>query len=126
MQTANALGEIVKLGLADFAQPVSVFAVPPMSFNPPAVIVKFPEMIEPSIIAPTIDRVQLALLVATGLQAIELLFDLLTVLREAVLRDRKVQGLAQSLAVVNYRAFGQMNVAGAEYLTAELLLEMHA
>jgi hypothetical protein len=104
----------------------AVFATPPRTFNPPAVIVRLPDSIEPSGAAFTIDRAEVGVLCAVGADQTAELYSLLGEVRKAILANRTLGGAAQVVAVVNYRNFAQMNVGGADYLTAELLLEIHA
>jgi hypothetical protein len=124
-EMADALADTLRRGLSDSLQPVTVFPVPPKTFNPPAVIVRMPDSVEPTVVAMGVDRVLVGLLCVVGLDALNQLSDLLAAVRKAVLADRGLGGVAQSVGVSLYRNFGQLAVAGADYATAEVLCEIH-
>ena len=121
--TAGALVDIIKAATDDTP---AVFAQPPRTFNPPAVIVRMPESVEPAAVGMTVDRAMVPLLCAVGADQMPELMGLLGQVRKAVLAQRSLGGIAQATWPASYRNFALITVAGADYLSAEVLLEIHA
>ncbi|HSS11148.1 MAG TPA: hypothetical protein VLL25_14775 [Acidimicrobiales bacterium] len=103
---------------------VKVHPFPVQTFNVPAVIVAWPDLVEPSRVAPSVDRVRLPVMCAVGLDRTDQLSMLMEDTAAALYRDRSLGGLARQLAVAMYRNYRAVNVAGADFLTAELLLDL--
>jgi hypothetical protein len=125
-QVAEALADVLKTSLAETFDPVAVFAIPPRTFNPPCVIVRMPDLVEPGVAAMGVDRVSLGVLCVVGMDAMAQLFELLTVVRNAIRSDRSLRGTAQAADPQTYRNFGSMTVGGADYLVAEVFLTINA
>jgi len=105
---------------------VSVFAVSPASFNPPAYIVGRPETVELDVPAFTVDQINLAVLCFVGLGQDTALGELLRSARDAIRKDRSLGGRVQTARTIRFRNWAIMNISGAEFLKAELLLEVWA
>ena len=124
-EVAEALANTIKVGLAEQLAPVKVHSIPPRTFNPPAVIVRLPDTVEPTA-AMGVDTVNIGVLCAVGGDDITPLFDLLTAVRKAVRADRGLGKTVQACDPINYRNFGTMSVGGADYLVAEVFLQIQA
>ena len=102
---------------------VNVFASPPATFNPPALVVQFPQTVAKR--APTfgIDLASWTVLGAVSLELADALDELLNQADAAVFLDPTLGGAVQVAKTTEIRNWRILSVGGIEMLTAELALE---
>lgn len=102
---------------------VNVFASPPATFNPPALVVQFPQTVAKH--APTfgIDMATWTVLGAVSLELADALDELLNTADAAVMLDRTLGGAVQVSKTTEVRNWRVLVIGGVEMLTAELALE---
>jgi hypothetical protein len=113
--------------VADALAPVgvTVHARPPGTFNVPALLVMFPTGVEFSTPTISIDLVEMAVLAAVSLEAPDQLSALVTDVRQALGKDTRLGGAVQTVRVARAQAVRPMAVAGATYLTCQIVMEVH-
>jgi hypothetical protein len=110
--------------LAAIDATVPAFATPPETFNPPAYIVGFPTQVQYDRASFGVDLASLPILVACGPSEADRVDELLDAARHAVAADPSAGGVlvdAHALTQGNWR---RLNVAGADVLAADLVLEI--
>ena len=119
-----ALAAVLEDGTADMTPPASVFAQPPSTHNPPALIVQYPSQVllhQPTF---TIDTATVSVLAVGGLDDPVTVDALLSAAVDAVEGDPQLGDVVQTARPVEHRLWRIANVAGTDYLTAELVLEI--
>lgn len=101
---------------------VTVLDRPPATFNPPALIVQYPQTVTRHTPAFATDLATLTILGAVGLEAPETLDALLDLADQAISADPTLGDVVQAAKPTELRNWRILPVAGAEYLSAELAL----
>jgi hypothetical protein len=121
---ADALAAVLGDATAGMIPPASVFAQPPSTYNPPALVIQYPTSVMLHQPAFTIDTASLSVLAVAGLEEPDTVDLLLALAVAAVEGDSQLGGAVQHAHPVEHRLWRIVNVAGADYLTAELALEI--
>ena len=103
---------------------VSVFASPPETFNPPAYVVGYPSAVTYDGAAFSIDLATIPVLAAGGLAELDRVDALLRAAKDAITADPSLDGAVMSARVVSQSNWRRLNVAGADILVADLILEI--
>lgn len=113
--------------LAAVLQPVvdagaTVLPAPPGSFNPPAVLMQYPTTV--TLHSPTfaIDTVDWTVTVVVGLHDGDTLDELLNAVTDLVEADQTLGRVVQVCQPTEWRSWRILNVSGADYLAADLVL----
>jgi hypothetical protein len=103
---------------------VTVFEAPPSTLNPPAAYVSYPQLVQYDGFAFGVDTVALPLTVAAGMDEADRIDGLLATYKAALNADPTLAGSVKSARVNMQNAWRRLNVAGADYLAADLILEI--
>ena len=117
-----AAGIAQVLSVADAA--VSVFATPPETFNPPAYIVGYPRLVQYSRDVFGIDTATLPVMVGVSPNEVDTGDALLVVAKDALEADLTLDHAVQGLRVLEQSNWRRLNVAGAEVLAVDLVVEI--
>lgn len=115
---AKALAAELAAVLADVGDPATVYDRPPGTINPPAVVVGRPTEVRFSVIAPGIDEVLLPVLCVGPLDGDDRVADLIAAVR--LIDNTNLDGVVQIAYPTTERNWRQVNVAGADLLSAEV------
>jgi hypothetical protein len=121
---AAALAVVLEDAVAAMTPPASVFTEPPATYNPPALIVQYPLPVilhQPTF---AIDTASVIVLAVGGLDDSMTVDALLATAVAAIEADSSLGDVVQYCRPVEHRTWRIQNVAGADYLTAELALEI--
>lgn len=121
---AAALAVVLEDITADMVPPASVFAQPPSTMNPPALVIQYPTQVllhQPTL---AIDTATVSVLCVGGLDDPTTVDGLLSAAVSAVEGDPQLGDVVQYCHAAEHRLWRIANVAGADYLTAELVLEI--
>jgi hypothetical protein len=121
---AAALVAVLEDAVAAMTPPASVFAQPPSTHNPPALVVQYPSQVILHQPAFPIDTATVTVLAVGGIDDPGTVDALLAVSVAAVEADPQLGAVVQYARPVEHRTWRIVNVAGADYLTAELALEI--
>jgi hypothetical protein len=105
-------------------QQAQVFPTPPETFSPPALIVGFPVSVDYDMAAFSVDLVQLPIMAACGTGEVDKVDAYLTEAKTLLEADLTLGGVVHACkprAQANWR---RLNVAGADVLAADLMLEI--
>jgi len=119
---AAALVGKLSAAVAAGTLPVTVFDKPPATLNAPALVVGRPLEVRYATAAFGIDEAELPVVVVAGADGDDMLDSLITTVREAVAPDPTLGGVVQSAIVSLERNWRNLTVAGADVLTADVLL----
>ena len=121
---AAALAGVLGDAAAGMVPPASVFAQPPATHNPPALVIQYPTQV--MLRQPTfaIDTATVSVLAVAGMEEPATIDALLALTVAAVEADEQLGGTVQHCRPTQHRLWRIANVAGADYLTAELELEL--
>ena len=115
------LGEAIADTLDDDTVPV--FAAPPTSLNPPALVVSYPELVEIGTVALGIDEVTVAVVAVVNFaDSAAAMGELIAAVRLAIAGDRKLGGAVAQARLAQVRSVRAEKVSGIDVLTAELVL----
>jgi hypothetical protein len=103
---------------------VSVFATPPATFNPPAYVCGVVRTLTYDGATFGIDAVQFRVFVSAGPEEYDRLDALCASARAALAVDPSLAGAVQHLRVLSQENWRRLAVAGADTLTADLILEI--
>ena len=103
---------------------VSVFSVPPSTFNPPAYVVGYPTRVDYGIPTYSIDTATLPMLAAAGPSEVDRVGALLAMAKAAIEVDPSLGGSCQVCRVTSQTSWRILSVAGADILCADLVLEI--
>lgn len=118
-KAARALADVLEAAVPR----ASVFPAPPATFNPPAFVVQFPQTVTFAQPAFGVDVTTWSVLAAVGADQAAELDELLAEAKAAVLLDQTLGRATQVTRPTELRSWRLLNVAGAEVLAAELVLE---
>ena len=121
---SGALAALLADATAGMVPPASVFAQPPSTHNPPALVVQYPSQVLLHQPAFPIDTATVSVLAVAGLEEPATVDALLSATVAAVEADGQLGGTVQFCRPTQHRLWRIVNVAGADYLTAELELEI--
>lgn len=121
---AAALEVVLADGTAAMTPPASVFSQPPSTYNPPALVIQYPTQVLLHQPAFAVDIATVSVLAVAGLEESDTVDELLLLAVEAVEGDPQLGDTVQIARPVEHRPWRIVNVAGADYLTAELALEI--
>jgi len=124
-QRAPVAAALVEL-LAPLDTLVSVFPAPPPTFNAPAAYVSYPQVVSYDGFAFGVDTVALPITVAAGLAESDRIDGLLEQYKKAINADATLGGVVPSVRVNLQQGWRVLTVAGADYLAADLILEIRA
>jgi hypothetical protein len=117
------LASVLTDAVAASAWPAAtVFTQPPATLNAPAVVVGWPFEVRYSAVAFSIDEADLPVTVVAGADGGDTIDGLIAVVRAAVLPDPSLAGAVQSATATLERNWRNLSVAGAEVLTADVLV----
>ena len=119
--TAKALAAV----LGDASPGVPAFDHPPRTINPPAYVLSYPSTVDYNIPAFSIDRVEQVVLCVAGMDSPEVVDGLVEAARDALAADSSLGGVVQVVRVAQLRNWRMVNVAGSDFLVAELALEVN-
>ena len=108
---------------ADSPSP-SIFDRPPATFNVPAYIVAHPQTVVYGGPAFGIDLATVPLICAAGMEDVDTVDQLLDLASDSLPADPTLGGVIQNIDATEQRNWRVINVAGADYLTADLILEI--
>jgi hypothetical protein len=121
----TAVAAVAATLAAAAGETIPVFDHPPATFNVPAIIVSHPETVSYNTPAFGIDLATIAVVCAAGLDDAFTVDQLIHLAITALSPDPMLGGRAvMSVNVSEQRNWRAVNVAGADYLTAELVLEI--
>jgi hypothetical protein len=121
---AGALALVLADATEGMTPPASVFAQPPSTHNPPALVVQYPSQVILHSPAFAVDTATMSVLAVAGLEEPDTVDLLLSLAAQAVEEDAQLDGAVQYCRPTQHRLWRIVNVAGADYLTAELELEI--
>lgn len=121
---AAGLEEVLVGATAGMTPPASVFPEPPSTYNPPALVIQYPTTVTLHSPAFAVDTAAVSVLAVAGLEEPDTVDELLALAVAAVEGDSSLAGTVQYAHPVGHRLWRIVNVAGADYLTAELALEI--
>jgi hypothetical protein len=110
--------------LAPLDDLVSVFPAPPATFNAPAAYVSYPQVVSYDGFAFGVDTVALPVTVAAGLTESDRIDGLLATYKRALNADPSLAGSVKSGRVNLQQGWRILNVGGADFLAADLILEI--
>jgi len=115
---ASALADVLEAGTGDL---VAVFESPPSSMNAPALVIMRPTVMfhQPAF---AVDEITWSVTAAVGVGADDTLDGLIGQARQAVEADPTLGGVVQICRPTEQRPRGIVNIAGADFLTEELIL----
>jgi len=119
---AAALAEL----LSTIDPTVAVFAEPPPSFNPPAYIVGYTRHVDYDAPSFGVDRTDLPVAVAVGVLDGARMDELLDAAKKAVNESLTLGGTVQSVRVRVQEQTLLWNIAGAEIMAADLIVEVRS
>jgi predicted NBD/HSP70 family sugar kinase len=105
---------------------VAVFEAPPPTFGPPAYIVWYPQTVTYDAFAFTVDLVLLPILCVAGLGEWDRVDGLVAAAKKAIDADPQLAGTVAVAKAATNSGWRQLAVAGADYLGADLVLEIRA
>jgi len=110
--------------LAPIDAQATVFATPPETFNPPAIIVGYPQSVDYDLAAFGVDLVQLPVAACAGAAEVAKVDAYLAQARELIAADLTLGGVVKACRARAQSNWRRLNVAGAEILAADLVLEI--
>jgi hypothetical protein len=121
---AAAAAGVVGL-LTDLDATVKVFGTPPETFNPRAYVVGYPRRVAYDAGAGFgVDVAELRVLAAAGPTDVDGLDQMLHDAKIALAADPTAAGMVQSMRVADQENWRRQLIAGADMLTADLILEI--
>jgi hypothetical protein len=105
---------------------VSVFDTPPATFNAPALIVGYERRVQHDASAFGTDDVEQPISAAAGLGEHYRIASLLAAAKVALEADPTCAGTVQNLRPTTRENYRSLNVGGADFLFADLVLEIRA
>ena len=115
---------LVEMLTAATAELVTVFAKPPATFNPPAIVIARVERVTFSLAALNVDDVSLPLMAIGPLDDDEGVSDLAETIRLAIRADPTLRGTVQAAWPYEQRNWRPVNVAGADLLAVEVAVSI--
>ena len=119
-----ALAGLLAAATEEMIPPASVFAQPPSTHNPPALVIQYPSQVLLHTPAFPVDTATVSVLAVAGLEEPATVDALLEATVAAVEADGQLGDTVQYCRPMQHRLWRIVNVAGADYLTAELELEI--
>jgi hypothetical protein len=119
---ADALATLVASFAGEAGVAATVFAKPPGTLNPPAIVVGRPRMVRYGTAALSIDEVELPVACIGALDGDDVVDTLAGVVRDAVRADPTVGGTVQVAYPYEQAQWRAVNVAGADLLAADVVL----
>jgi hypothetical protein len=123
-------GAVARAGLAELLTAavegtnVSVFPAPPSTFNPPALVVQYPQTVSKYTAGMGVDTATWAVMVAVGLEnQSDYLDQLANLAADAIFGDPSLAGITLSSRVTELRNWRILLMSGVEVLTAEVVVE---
>lgn len=103
---------------------VKVHPRPPATFNPPAYIVGYPITVDYGLPTFGVDQASLAVMCAAGIDQTDTVDQLIADAVAALNADTTLAGVVQVLQVRQQRNWRPQNVGGADYLIADLNIDI--
>jgi hypothetical protein len=119
---ANALAEAIRS--ADTTATVSVFAAPPTTVNPPAVIVAHPSEVRYGVAALGTDESDFPVICVGTIGGEDVIDGLIALVIGATMDDPTIGGAVQSVAPEAQRNWRAVKIGGADYLAADVALSV--
>jgi hypothetical protein len=104
--------------------PVSVFAAPPETFNPPAYIVGYPAQVNYDGATFGIDEALLPVYAVGGMSEVDRIDALLEAAKVALAADTTAGGAVQWLRVTTQTNWRPLKVGGSDLLAGDLTIEI--
>jgi hypothetical protein len=117
---AAALAEL----LATIDPNVAVFNEPPPTFNPPAIIVGYTRHVDYDLAAYGVDRADLPVAIAVGVNDTARMDDLANQAKKLINANPTLAGAVQAARVRSQEQTLLWNIAGAEIMAADIILEI--
>jgi hypothetical protein len=121
---AKALVEVITAQLAADGIEASVQDHPTFTVNPPAIVVGRPSEVRYGVAAFGIDEIVLPVACVCGPEQDDAVHELLRVVHRAVTNDPTLGGVVMIADMSGERAWRNVNVAGADYLAAEAVVDI--
>ena len=121
---AAAVAAVLEPVAAGQTPPASVFATPPESFNPPAYVCGVVRTLTYDGAAFGVDHVEFRLFVSAGPTDYDGLDVLCAQARAALAADPSLAGAVKHCRVLSQENWRRLAIAGADTLTADLILEI--
>jgi len=118
----QAVAAVVAAVRAVCAETVIVFAKPPQTVNPPAIVVGRPVEVRYAVAALSVDEADLPVACVGPADGEDLVDELIAAVRHAVAVDWSLGGAVQHCRDTLERNWRNLNVAGVDILQAEILL----
>jgi hypothetical protein len=109
---------------ADESATVSVFAVPPSTLNVPAVVIAHPAEVRYGVSALGIDEASLTVVCVGAFGGEDAIEDLIALVRGVVMADPQISSSVLSAAPGTQRNWRAVKIGGADFLAADLLLDI--
>jgi hypothetical protein len=103
---------------------VSAFALPPETFNPPALVCTDPAVVTKRTAGMGVDQCEFVVIAAVGLAQADDLDGLCDLADKAILADPTLQGVARAAMVTEARNFRPLKVGGTDYRAADLAIRI--
>jgi hypothetical protein len=116
---APALAQTFENAVAAASETITVFDRPPMTVNPPAIVIGWPSEVRYANAAPGIDEATLPVLCVGALDGEDRVAEIINLVRNAA-TDTQLGGAVQIAYPAIERNWRQVNVAGADLLQAEV------
>ena len=121
---AGGLADLLTGATVGTGQLVAVFASPPGTLNAPALVVSRPVEVRYGLGGFAVDSVELPVVCVGPVDGDDLVDELANVVRSAVLDDPTLGGTVQVAYAEVLRNYREQKVAGADVLTADLVLSI--
>jgi hypothetical protein len=121
---AQATADALTAGLAAYplTPAPSVFAAPPLTLNPPALVVGRPTEVIYSTAGFWIDIATVSIVCLGALQGEDTIDALITYARGVVAADPRLAGVVQSVTASREQSWREVSIGGADFLAADLVL----
>jgi hypothetical protein len=121
---ASTVCPAIAAKLAAIDPTVSVFDTPPSTLNAPAYVVSYERRVDFDQAAFAVDRVEQLVLAVAGLGERYRVNTMLNQAKTALAADQTLGGIVGSLKVTTAEHYHQLGIGGADFLAADLILEI--
>jgi hypothetical protein len=117
---ARALADVLEQAALAAGDNATIFDKPPLTLNPPAIVVGRPASVNYQQYAFGIDEVELPVTVVAALDGDDRASELIDLVRTAIL-DPSLGGVVQGATPTTERNWRTLNVAGTDLLVADVM-----
>jgi hypothetical protein len=121
---AGALAKAIEAELDSAGVTASVFDKPPFTLNAPSIVIARPTEVRYSEAAFSIDAAAVVVTCVGGADDDETVSDLIGVVRSAIAADESLGGTVALCVPMSERNWAHVNVAGADLLRADVVLDI--